>query len=127
MTQTSKTIKPPLDSTRVHLLVATLSVIALAIAFFRAPEPTEPASSNSIRSFSIDLNQAPPRELALLPGVGPVLAKRIAENRDRLGPFGSTDDVGRVHGVGDKTIALFAEYVTVDPRNAEPIRISLRE
>ena len=127
MTQTSKTVEPPLDSMRVHVLISTLSFIALVVAACCAPRSSDSTTSIAIAPLTIDLNQAPPRELALLPGIGPVLAKRIAQNRDRLGPFPSTDDVDRVYGVGDKTIALFAEHVTVEPRDAEPVRVSLRE
>jgi competence ComEA-like helix-hairpin-helix protein len=119
MTQRLETVEPPLDSTRVHLLVVTFVTIALVVASggvseSRVAEPQMSMASQSQLGVAIDLNRATPRELALLPGVGPVLAKRIAENRDRLGRFSSVQDVGRVYGVGSKTIDLFAEYVTVD-------------
>ena len=52
----------------------------------------------------IDINQAGPDELSLLPGVGPVLARRIVENRQRLGPFESLEELTRVYGIGEKTI-----------------------
>ena len=35
----------------------------------------------------IDLNTAPAHELALLPGIGPRLAQRIIEDRQRAGAF----------------------------------------
>jgi DNA uptake protein ComE-like DNA-binding protein len=119
MTQRLETVEPPLDSTRVQLLVATFVTIALVVASggvseSRVAEPQMSMASQSQWGIAIDLNRATPRELALLPGVGPVLAKRIAENRDRLGRFPSVQDVGRVYGVGSKTIDLFAEYVTVN-------------
>ena len=57
----------------------------------------------------IDLNAADARELSLLPGIGPVLATRIVDNRDRLGPFASVQDVGRVFGVGPKTLQELRE------------------
>ena len=62
----------------------------------------------------IDLNVAEPRELALLPGVGPILANRIAENRIRLGPFASVDDLSRVYGIGPKTLNQIREICVVD-------------
>ena len=60
--------------------------------------------SDSITGARIDINQALAYELALLPGVGPVLANRIVEDRVQNGDFRSLDDLHRVHGVGEKTI-----------------------
>jgi competence protein ComEA len=62
----------------------------------------------------IDLNRAHARELTLLPGVGPVLARRIVENRNRLGPFESVDALARVDGIGDKTIERIRAIGYVD-------------
>jgi competence ComEA-like helix-hairpin-helix protein len=52
----------------------------------------------------IDINRAGTRELTLLPGVGPTLARRIVESRNRLGPFESVEGLARVYGIGEKTI-----------------------
>jgi competence protein ComEA len=49
----------------------------------------------------IDLNRASEEELAVIPGVGPKLAKAIVEARTRLGGFKSWDEVDGVSGVGD--------------------------
>ena len=46
----------------------------------------------------LDLNRADVKALELLPGVGPVGAKRIADDRRDRGPFGSPADLGRVRG-----------------------------
>jgi competence protein ComEA len=48
----------------------------------------------------LDLNTATPEELALLPGVGPALARRLVEAREDGGGFESWDDVDAVPGVG---------------------------
>jgi competence ComEA-like helix-hairpin-helix protein len=66
----------------------------------------------------IDINRAGPRELSLLPGVGPIRARQIMANRQRLGPFESLDALGRVHGIGDKTVAQIQVlgYVGEDQR-----------
>ncbi|MBL8958014.1 MAG: helix-hairpin-helix domain-containing protein [Myxococcaceae bacterium] len=49
----------------------------------------------------LDLNRATEEELALVPGVGPKLAKAIADERRRRGGFKSWDEVDQVPGVGD--------------------------
>lgn len=48
----------------------------------------------------LDLNTATAEELALLPGVGPSLARRIVEAREQGGGFDSWDQVDAVPGVG---------------------------
>lgn len=49
----------------------------------------------------IDLNRATEADLAVVPGVGPKLAKALVAERARLGAFKSWDEVDRVVGVGD--------------------------
>lgn len=79
----------------------------------RPPEQDDPAETRIEVSverswppplLQIDLNAASRRELSLLPGVGPVLARRILADRGRNGPFHSVEDLSRVHGIGPKTI-----------------------
>lgn len=114
MTPQTEPVEPPLYSRSVQMPVVAVLVLALAWALTRIPKPTMGEDSKISQPLTIDLNSAPPRELSLLPGVGPVLAKRIFENRQRLGPFGSAGEVGRVYGVGDKTVEMIAPYATVN-------------
>lgn len=53
----------------------------------------------------IDLNSALKDELTNIVGIGPVLSERIVEAR----PFWSLDDLTRVRGIGDKTLAIIRE------------------
>jgi len=62
----------------------------------------------------IDINRAPAHELALLPGVGPVLAERIVDDRTRNGDFISVDDLRRVYGIGPKKLDEFSRLCVVD-------------
>lgn len=59
----------------------------------------------------MDVNQASAEELELLPGVGPSLAKRLVEARDRQGPFLRPEDLSRVRGVGAKTRQKLAKFL----------------
>ena len=115
MTQGIEHVEPPLDSGRVQILMVVLASIALICAISLVPETPPPADSLSHMQVSIDVNTASPRELSLLPGVGPVLAERIVENRERLGHFAATEEIGRVYGVGRKTIEQIQSYATVKP------------
>jgi competence protein ComEA len=49
-----------------------------------------------------DLNRATVAQLDRLPGIGPVLARRIVEHRERHGPFRSPDELLAVPGIGPR-------------------------
>lgn len=61
----------------------------------------------------LDLNRANAAELARLPGVGPGLAQRIVEERDRRGRFDSPEALRHVLGLGPKKLAAIRSLVTV--------------
>lgn len=114
MPQGNEHVEPAIDSACVQWLIVTVSLLALIGAIGVKPQAPRSTDSPSRTHVLIDVNAAAPRELALLPGVGPVLARRIWENRDQQGPFASTDEIGRVRGVGEKTIEKFQIYATIN-------------
>jgi competence ComEA-like helix-hairpin-helix protein len=61
----------------------------------------------------LDLNRASADEISRLPGVGPSLARRIVEERDRRGRFESPDGLRGILGLGPKKLAALREHVTV--------------
>jgi competence protein ComEA len=61
----------------------------------------------------VDLNAATAADLDGLPGIGPVLAQRIVEHRERNGPFRSVEQLDDVPGIGPATYAELAELVAV--------------
>lgn len=61
--------------------------------------------------FSLDINNAPPRELSLLPGIGPTMALRIIETRQQRGPFKSIDDITHVPGIGKITLEDIRPFI----------------
>lgn len=50
------------------------------------------------------MNQADESKLTELPGIGPVLARRILEDRTIHGPYRGMEDLKRVKGIGAKKI-----------------------
>ena len=56
----------------------------------------------------LDLNSATVADLDALPGIGPVLARRIVDHRTAHGPFTSVDQLDDVNGIGP---AIFADLV----------------
>lgn len=62
----------------------------------------------------LDLNRASAEELELLPRIGPTLARRIVEDRERRGPFRTVQELSRVRGIGPRTMEGIAPLATVD-------------
>jgi competence protein ComEA len=60
----------------------------------------------------IDVNRAGAAELQKLPGVGPTLAARIVEYRQKR-PFGSVEELRKVKGIGPKTLDAIRPHVTL--------------
>jgi competence protein ComEA len=63
----------------------------------------------------IDVNEANWPELALLPGIGEQLAKRIVADRDLNGPFRDADDLQRVRGIGPRTVERMQPFLLPMP------------
>ena len=61
----------------------------------------------------LDLNRASLADLMRLPGVGPVLARRILETRETVGQFGAVDDLGAVRGLGRAKLERLRPFVGV--------------
>ncbi|MGO1977073.1 ComEA family DNA-binding protein [Brachybacterium tyrofermentans] len=62
---------------------------------------------------TIDLNTASAAQLEELPGVGPAIAQRILEHREKNGPFTSVDGLLEVSGIGPATLEKIRERARV--------------
>jgi hypothetical protein len=63
----------------------------------------------------LDLNLATVEQLARLPGVGPGLAHRIVEERERRGRFAGPDGLRAVLGMGPRKLAALRDLVSAAP------------
>ncbi len=61
----------------------------------------------------IDINTANAQTLAALDGIGPQKAQAIVEYRQKHGPFKSVDELLKVKGIGEKTLAANRDKVTL--------------
>jgi competence protein ComEA len=82
-------------------LVLALTAGAGISALF-SPSP-EPLSARACR-YRVDLNSADETELELLPGLGPVRARRIVSYRSVYGPFPDVQSLSRVPGIPDRVV-----------------------
>ena len=64
-------------------------------------------------SGKINLNTASAEELEELPGIGPVLAQRIIDYREKHGYFKRIEDVQNVSGIGSKRFEQIKDLVTI--------------
>ena len=62
-------------------------------------------------AFQIDLNRAGANEIAVLPGVGKILAERIVDYRDRRGRIASVEELLEINGIGKKVLEKFRPYL----------------
>ena len=70
------------------------------------------SSSGSI-SGKININTANTITLQALPGIGPVLSKRITEYRNQNGLFGIIDDIKDVSGIAEKKFEGIKDLICV--------------
>ncbi len=71
------------------------------------------ADAKPAPSGKINLNTATAEQLSEVPGVGPKLAARIVEHRQKEGSFRSMSELLNVKGVGEKNLAKIQGYLSV--------------
>ena len=76
-------------------------------------ESLQSAGGASFARGRLNLNRATENELDGLPGVGPVLAKRIVAYRAEHGNFGSVSELQKVSGIGPSKFTELRNFVTV--------------
>jgi competence protein ComEA len=89
-------------ATGLALAMAALLVSGTAMAAGK-PAPTA----------KVNLNTASVEQLTALPGVGPKLAARIVEYRQKSGTFRSTQELMNVQGIGEKNFAKIETWLSV--------------
>jgi competence protein ComEA len=86
-------------------LALTMAALMLSGSALAAGKP-KPAGKVNINTASVE-------QLTTLPGVGPKLAARIVEYRQKSGTFRSPQELLNVKGVGEKNLAKIESFLTV--------------
>jgi len=84
------------------------------IAAARQTSAQDTAAKPAVSSL-INLNSASAAELEKLPGVGPAMATRILEYRQKSGGFKKIEELMNVKGIGEKSFLKMKPLVTVAP------------
>jgi competence ComEA-like helix-hairpin-helix protein len=114
LARAGRTVSPAVDAwlTEVGDGADTAAAVSPADTGAAAPAPAPVSARGSRRrepapaadAGPIDPNRADYDALLRLPGVGPVLARRILDDRARNGPYRTVDDLRRVSGIGPATL-----------------------
>lgn len=94
---------------------AEVAVVAASSAgdAVAAPVTQQEVPRPASRSQRVDLNLATAAEFDQIPGVGPVLARRMVEYRKSAGRFYAVEDLKAVKGIGKKKLERLKPFVTV--------------
>jgi competence protein ComEA len=86
-----------------------------------AQQPASPSAAEATKTAvqpSLNLNTATLAQLQSLPGVGPTLASRIIEYRQKNGSFKKIEELMNVKGIGEKNFLKLKPLITVTPPKA---------
>ena len=72
------------------------------------PEEAAPALQK------VNINTASAEELDGLPGIGPVLAQRIVDEREANGPYTGAEDLTRVEGIGQAIVESIQDHIITE-------------
>lgn len=80
-----------------------------------------PALALTVEKAKVDLNEADSTQLESLPGIGPAMAARILEYREKNGPFKQIEDLLNVRGIGEKKFEQLKELIKVRPSQPDQV------
>ena len=94
------------------LIAGSLTSLA---AYAQGPSARQSAQASKPAAAVVNINTAATAELEALPGVGPALAARIIDYRQKYGPFKKIEDLMSVRGIGEKSFLKLKPLVTIAP------------
>lgn len=71
-------------------------------------------SENKELTKKVNINTATQSELENLPGIGPSIASKIIEYREKNGKFKKIEDLQNIKGIGDAKLGNIKEYIVVN-------------
>ncbi len=93
---------------KTHRIVTAGLAVVLALTLFAGVA----AAAKPQPVGKVNINSATAQQLETLPGVGPKLAARIVEYRQKAGGFKSAQELMNVKGIGEKNFEKIQAHVT---------------
>ena len=109
--------------TKTDVLLLGLTVLfVLAMAWLLTPRQVRggydisavPPEEAAPALLKVNINTASAEELDGLPGIGPVLAQRIVDEREANGPYTGAEDLTRVEGIGQAIVESIQDHIITE-------------
>jgi competence protein ComEA len=98
----------------------TRTVIGMVLAVWLAGAPMaqaagapQDAADTKAVGAAVNLNTASASQLEAVPGIGPKMAQRIVEYRQKNGAFKKIEELMNVKGIGEKSFLKLKAHITV--------------
>lgn len=92
---------PNADLAKINLAMPLKDGQHIVVPGALSEEDRTEAATNAKADGLVHINTADEKELEALPGIGPVMAKRIVAYRKENGPFSSVEELKKVRGIGE--------------------------
>jgi len=108
--------RPAFHTVRALILFGAVCSAALSFACStrKLYDPSPPHRGAVSAPILVDINAADKEQLAKLPGIGPSLAERIVEYRNRYGRFRKITHVLLIEGLSERRFREIAPLITAN-------------
>lgn len=76
---------------------------------------------------TVNINTAGAEQLMLLPRIGPSVAQKILEFREKNGRFKAAEDLMLVQGVGERTFELIKPHIAVSGETTLTEKVKIKK
>ena len=97
----------------IRTMMAAIAAVALSATALSAQSKAPAPKPTATAAAPVNLNTATAEQLATIPGVGPKMAERIIDYRQKNGGFKKIEDLMNVSGVGEKSFLKMKPLITV--------------
>jgi len=105
----------PVAAALLALMIAAGPGAALAQ---QAPPPAPAPKTDPAPQTPVNLNTATKADLEKLPGIGPSMAQRILDYRQKNGSFKKIEELMNIQGIGEKSFLKLRPLLIVTPIKA---------